>query len=356
MSNLSSVLNQAQKDSLEIVNFIFHIIDPDAASNDKVIELDEVTLQAKQKRFFLDRLKEIAEGSQYEFHKDTIDLKNKCLSMIQTPTDFVKLSRQLTHDFSGRHKGSMSAGIFVVCQVKYLFAKSNWQELIFLVKMDKQQSFSYSYEEKGGKKIAKITENPNALNESKSAVQKSALVDVSDNFKWDVLAFDKSGKASSLTDYFQAFLGVIERDTPSNLTRRANAAVRTWADKLDAADLPPEENPNTYKSRAVNYLTDHDAFDTDEFINAVVRDSNTERKKRLSKSLRSVLDEVGVSGQTFEPSPGSLKPKEKSVSYKTKEGVIITFEGDEEAAGIQREKLAGNKWKITIETDDLTTG
>ncbi|HTN30629.1 MAG TPA: hypothetical protein VL178_07315, partial [Pseudomonas sp.] len=62
---LDGVLSQAQRESLEIVSFIFHIIEPDGDADEDVVFLDEVQLQNKQKEFFLDRLREIAEGTQY---------------------------------------------------------------------------------------------------------------------------------------------------------------------------------------------------------------------------------------------------------------------------------------------------
>lgn len=355
MSKLSSVLTQAQKDSLEIENFIFHIIDPDRPNDDEIVELDEVRLESAQKKFFLDRLREVAEGTQYKFLEDAVNLKEKCESIISTPNDFVKLSRQLTRDFSGRHRGSMSAGIFIVCQVSYLATRDNKQQLIFLLKMDKQQSFSYSYKTQDGKRIAIVKENPNALNESKTAVQKCALIDVSDEFDWDVLAFDKSAKPH-LTDYFKAFLGVVERDTNSNLTRTAISTVRKWIRSVlkdSPEDIPDGEDKNTYTSRANDYLFNHDAFDTDAYIDTVVKDTDRERKARLSASLRHYLTESGVAGQTFEPSPGSLTASERSVKYKTVEGVTITIEGSLDAAGFKITELGGGRKQVTITTEGI---
>lgn len=49
---LDGVLSQAQRESLEIVSFIFHIIDADAGEDEDVIFLDEVQLQAAQKSSF----------------------------------------------------------------------------------------------------------------------------------------------------------------------------------------------------------------------------------------------------------------------------------------------------------------
>ncbi|HCF0953893.1 TPA: nucleoid-associated protein [Pseudomonas aeruginosa] len=348
---LDGVLTQAQRDSLEIVSFIFHIIEPEADDED-VVFLDEVQLQAKQKEFFLARLREIAEGTQYVFKQDAVHLKEKCQQLVEAPDRFIELSRQVTTDFSGRHRGQMSAGVFIVSAVKYLASAHNWRQLIFLVKMDKQPSFTYSYQEKDGRRVAIVNEVPNSLNESKSAIQKSALVDASDQFGWDVLAFDRV-KKPGLSDYFRGFLGVTERQQDWALTRAAHVQVRKWAKKLAAEQLPPGEDLNTFLGRSLNYLTDHDAFDTDEYLNAVVRDEDADRKEALMNSLRDALAEAGVAGQQFRPQAGSLRKGERKQVYQTYEGVTISFEGSPEAMGMKIEPLGDGRARVTIETNRL---
>ena len=228
---LEGVLSQAHRDSLAVVDFIFHIIDPEAEEGKKVIYLDEVQLQDRQKAFFLERLREAAEGTQYVFVPDAVQLKDKCQQIVTEPARFVEFSRQITQNFSGHHDGQMSAGVFVVSTVKYLASANNWKTLIFLIKMDKRPSFSYSYSMQNGRRVAVMSEIENALNETKSAIQKSALVDVSDVFAWDVLAFDRV-KKPSIGDYYRGFLGVTERQQDSVLTKTAHATVKKWARRL----------------------------------------------------------------------------------------------------------------------------
>jgi len=54
---IEGVLSQGQRESLEIEDFIFHIIDPDADEDKRVIFLDEVNLHAKQREFFSSQIK-----------------------------------------------------------------------------------------------------------------------------------------------------------------------------------------------------------------------------------------------------------------------------------------------------------
>lgn len=349
---LEGVLNQAHRDSLEVVDFIFHIIDPDAEEGQEVVYLDEVQLQARQKTFFLERLREAAEGTQYVFKPDAVLLMEKCQQVVAEPLRFVELSRQITENFSGHHDGQMSAGVFVVSTVKYLLSANNWQKLVFLIKMDKRPSFSYSYTVQNGKRVAVMSEIENALNETKAAIQKSALIDVSNIFAWDVLAFDRV-KKPSIGDYFRGFLGATERQVDSVLTKTAHSTVRKWAKRLTAEQMPPGEDALGYTGRALNYLKDHDAFDTDAYLDAIVRDEDAQRKDALIALLREELANAGVAGQQFRPRPDSLPGKERKQIYQTEEGVTITFEGDKTVVGLSVQDLGNNRKRISIETGNL---
>lgn len=347
---LDSVLTHAQRESLEIVDFIFHVIDPEAPG--KVIKLDEVHLQDRQKEFFLDRLRDIAEGTQYIFNQDEVNLDEQGDQLLNERESFVEISYALTREFARLHSKNMSAGVFIVSTVKYLAQAHDWKQLVFLVKMDKQESFSYSYKEVEGKKIAVLNEIPNALNENKRAIQKSALIDPSDHFAWDVLAFDRV-KKPFLGDYFRTFLGVVERHQDSDLTRRAYQVVRRWAKSIHKEQLPPREDLNTYRGRALNYLNDHDSFDTDAFLDAVVKDNDEDRKAEHTGSLRNSLAEAGVAGQRFSPQPNSLTKPQRRQVYETREGVTIVFEGTLEEAGMHIEKLENGGSVVTITTNHL---
>lgn len=349
---IDGVLSQSQRDSLKIVDFIFHIVQSKSDDAEEVIFLDEVQLQQKQKIFFLERLRDFAEGTQYIFKTDSVHLKEKCEQLVSEPDRFVELSRQITSDFAERHGNRMSEGVFVVAVINYLSAPNEWRKLLFLLKMDKKPSFSYSYQEKGGRLVAEVTEISNSLNETKAAIQKSAVIDVTDRFAWDVLAYDRV-KKPYLGDYYKAFLGVTERQQDSELTRKAHLAVKQWTRSIPQEDMPTGEDANTFAGRSLNYLKDHDTFDTDEYLNAVVRDENTDRKAALICSLKEQLVEAGVAGQSFRPKPESLPKKNRTQTYKTIEGVTITYEGDNETAGITVQDLGNGRKRIQIETNQL---
>lgn len=351
---IESGLSENQKENLEIEDLIFHIIDPEFLDNEEgVIYLDEVDLQKKQTDFFLDRLRDIAQGTQYIFRPDSINLKERCRNIVTKNGDFVTISRQITSDFAGRHSGQMSAGVFVVASVKYLQKANSWKKLVLLVKMDKSSSFSYTHRiDENGRRVASMDEIKNSLNENKKAIQKSAVIDVSDVFAWDVLAYDRITKPI-LADYYKEFLGVSERQEDSELTRLAYSAVRKWANQLSEEEIPEGEDSFSYIGRSLNYLQDHDTFDTEAYLQAVVRDPNRERKQNLVRSLQAHLVEVGIAGQTFSPKPNSIPRRARRQTYLTQEGVTITFEGDKDAHGLKVQKLPNGHDLITIETQNL---
>ena len=198
-----------------------------------------------------------------------------------------------------------------------------------------------------------MTEVENALSDDKSSIQKSAVVDVSDAFTWDALAYDRVANPY-LADYYKAFLGVTELHPDSELTRLAHATVRKWARQLKADDMPEGQDAFDYIGRSLNYLTDHDLFNTDAFLDTVVRDENPDNKARLIAALRSELEASGVAGQQFTPKPGSLPNRIKRQIYQTAEGVTIMFEGDKDTHGLRTETLYDGRERVTIETQKLT--
>lgn len=349
--SISSVLSKNQIESLQIEEFIFHIINTEG-DEEKTIFLDSVELAAAQKKFFLDRLKDCAKGTQYIFREDDVDsLKDKCHAYTSGSTTFNEASKEITKSFSKLHAGSAADGLFVVSKVSYLSSANDYKSLLFLVKLDKTATLSYSYVEEAGIKKAVINEVPNALSESKRAVQKSALVDLSDTHVWDVLAYDRVD--AELTDYFKRFLGVNARKTASIMTQEAHKAVRTWARQIDVAKLSEGEDATTLIGRSLSFFESIEDFDTDKFIGAVVRHADPVMKKALCDELYDTLAKEGIAGTTFKSTPSSISRKDKKTTYETAEGVVITYQGDQETAGITRKTLADGRETITIVTNKV---
>lgn len=349
--SINSVLSKGQIDSLEIQEFIFHIINTEG-DEEKTIFLDQVELAPAQKQFFLDRLKDCAKGTQYVYKEGEVDsLEDKCKKFNEGEVSFLDASVAITKSFSKQHAGSAADGLFVVSKVNYLSSPNDYKSLLFLVKLDKTATLSYSYKEVKGVKIAVMNEVPNALSESKRAVQKSALIDLSGTHIWDVLAYDRV--EVELTEYFKRFLGVKPRQTGSTQTQVAHRTVRSWARQLDAELLPDGEDATTLIGRSLSYFESAAEFDTEQFINSVVRHENPDVKKVLHDQLYDTLASEGIAGSNFKPIPSAISRKDKKTIYETSEGVVITYQGDQKAAGITRKPLQDGREQIIIETNKI---
>ncbi|WP_421268590.1 nucleoid-associated protein [Aeromonas veronii] len=353
---IESTVSDKQKEGFIISDFIFHIIDIEGhVENDGVVYLDEITLNDRQKKFFLDRIKDATSGTQYIYSSEIVRLKRRIddFEDQEKEVSFNEFSRLVTKDFAKEHSGNMSSGIFVVCKVSYPLTEDGEQcKFIFLVKMDKQASFKYSFIERDGRRIATIEENLNSLGEKKDTIQKSALIDISNQYKWNMLAYDRT-KKPDLSDYFREFLGVIPRQTNTSLTRITHKTVKDWAKTLPDECFPEGEDANTFSGRSLNYLCDIVVFDTDAFINTIVRDEDQKRREAVSYSLKLALTAAGVAGQTFTPQPKAIARKDRRQVYLTEEGVTISYEGSPDAANIVVKRSDDGSATITIHTNGL---
>lgn len=334
MTARTSHLSASELATLDITHFIFHVIEPGAS--DPVQLLDEaIDLSPRQRQFFLDRLREAARGTQYAFD-DRSEMRELCETLVARPNvAFVETSQAIAGLFAKyHHDRRMLPGVVVLALARIAVSANAHRRLLFVLKIDHRPVLQYRLSSSAGRRTARIAEVTNALVESKTAIQKSALIDVSDRFEWDILAAERYESGPELTDYFRRFLSAHVREQPSELTRRAIATVRKWARQLDADDKPESEDAAAYAERAMRYLGHTAVFDTEEFVAAVVTDSDRQRRAAARASLEEALAAVGVAGQHFEPQPGSVAAGVRRTVLRTLEGVQIAYEGPREDVGL----------------------
>lgn len=350
-----SVLLSTHRDSLIIENFIFHVI----LKGEKVPRyLDMVTFaDDAQKQFFKELILAAAEGTQYSFvDRDNSDFVENCQLIVDDPvTNFVNLSKKLTHSFHELHSGNVNDGIFVIARVSMIIDRER-KSFIALLKVDYSRVYQ-TIKEHTDEELIKVTfkEIQESIAEDKKKIQKWALIDVGNHFGWNVLAKQRgrlgrqADTPEAISDYFKRFLGVTERECDSNLTREFVTQVSAWARQQEG--LPEDEIPNNYKARAISYMEAADNFDSDAFINLVVRDEDPERKEKQSEALREFLADKGLAGQAFTPKPNSLPKSQKKNTLKTGFGVTITWEGNMQDNGIEIDNISRGGYKyITIKT------
>lgn len=325
MAKKESVLSEKEKESFRIEKFIFHIILQDEL---KPIYLDEIILDDSQIEFFRDRFKDVSEGIQHLFvDEEKSHFYEDCQKILKNPAkNFLDISQKLTATFKEKHNRNMNDGVFITSIVKV----ENSRRLIFLLKIDHKKV--YEYEIKGNKAL--LTEITKTFVEDKKAIQKSALIDVSDYYSWDVLATDRSAKGRfALTDYFAGFLGVVEKETSSTLTPKVISTVRKWAtENKEAMDLSHEVA--SYKNKAIEYLLGTAKYKTKDCIEAIIADENEKQKETLRISLKNFFSESGLSGQSFVPNKSTIDKKARRNVRETAEGVTIVWEGEPEDLNI----------------------
>lgn len=74
-------------------------------------------------------------------------------------------------------------------------------------------------------------------------------------------------------------------------------AATQWAN-LNKSLLNSIDTAANYKQRAINYLTSHSIFNSDEFIDTVLYDEDEERRSRAKASLKSFFKNWVSMGKT----------------------------------------------------------
>lgn len=344
-------LNKSELHSIEIEKLIFHIIQ---SHKDTPILLDDIDIDISQKRFFRDRIADAATGTQFVFiDKSASQLHEQCQNIIQSPEDyFLESSKRITQSFQSHHAGNTSDGAFVVALIRI----KKILPLIFLSKIDNRKVITYDLVRTETGRKAVLEEVINTFIEDRRAIQKSALIDLSNHYAWDVLASDRTKTREAIADYFRKFLSVQQRESASVLTRKTVSAVRSWASRNKHL-LSESQEIADYKERAIEYFENHVIFDTASFVSFVIREQQHEMRESQENGLTEHLSQEGIAGQTFSSMPNSIDPRIKKNVRRTSEGVKIEWYGSASAAGIKISDSLdeiGKLYKIEIETRDIS--
>lgn len=311
-----SVLSDLEKESIIIEKLIFHIIIEDEL---KPVYLDEVFLDETQKEFFKKRLYDASQGSQFLFtDKTTSVVYKECQSIIEDiDKNFLQASKNITALFKDQHKKNMADGVFVVAFISI----SSKRNMIFLIKLDHKLVYRYKLD---GKK-ATLEKIKNTFIEDKAAIQKIALIDMSDHYSWDLLAAERN--SDGIREYFKKFLQVVEKDDAYVLTEKARSIARQWASSnKDLKSL--NDNPSDYKMRAINYLSSHSLFNSDEYIDYVIFDDDLDKRENAKSSFKEYMEIKGLYGQSFKPSQSALSAAKRKNTGQTAEGLTLIWDGN----------------------------
>ncbi|MEZ8253546.1 nucleoid-associated protein [Vibrio splendidus] len=373
-----AVLNDNVIESLQIENFIYHII---RNSEDEATLNDEVTLEAEQKLFFERQIRRACEGTQFKFSAtDSNTCRNDCIAILDSVSNLAPKSGELANRFFSAHNNTMSDGIFIVATISVMVSGERSRLLSFL-KIDFTTVYQQNRTEIEGRNVVSLTRIIDSLADTPTAIQKWALIDPSPLFDWDVIALQR-GKTSkfkdtneSISDYFRSFLHVTVRENASSLTKKTVSETTGWSQTI-ALDggLPGHVSRTDLKARAISYFELNNSFDSDDFATHVVgsfippelREDDLTEEQRVTKSelvqkqaackesLTSMLTEKEIAGQIFECRPNSISSGDKRSKMKTDENVTILFEGEMSDNNIVIIRGDDGSATITINTSNYT--
>ncbi len=316
-------------DEIDITNFIFHVIHH---GEDKPILLDNTPL-GRFERFFKERLSEVIDGNNFFFDDDSSFLEKMKL-IDENIQRFTILSKEMAKDFHSHQDGRIAPGVMILMRVRIQDVPQ-----YALIKYDHENVLTYVQD--GNEAILK--EISNTFSKSKSALQKAAIVNLSDQ-KPRAIIVDKSDR-KNITQFFKGFLGVIRKYESKTLTdkiRRAFlATVRNFKDEL----------PTDYTSRAshifYDFVQNNDSFERDDFVEKIFGEHY---KDLMENVFDKNLKKEDISGEEFSFDKSITKPRE--IKYKTAEGVLIQYSEDaEDTVNINNDQP--DKTIITITTTKL---
>ncbi len=367
MRGRDSVLSEEQKSQLQVENFIYHIIKKD---EEKPEYLEEVHLaNDRQKEFFRKIIAETGQGTQYKFINDlksvdkndnTTPFQKNCESIIKSPDkNFVKVSRLLAQDFLSRHTGgSMSDGVLIVARVT-IPVNIDRVSFLALLKLDYTPVMRQHRAHKNGS-VVELEEVLEALSEQKTSVQKRALVNIGNEFEWDVLAVERKKTGAfldteiAITDYFKNFMGIRLKQNDSSLTKKIVTECHAWAKSYEGDK--GNRTPADIRHSVISYIDAYEdkQLDYDEFKDIICRHEDSKKSDQMKDDFDEYMADKGLKGISFSPKPKSIPGRSRKGIWETDTGIQIIWDGQRSTNQLKKEVMPDGAVKITIIANKIT--
>lgn len=314
--------------NIDIEQFIFHVVHH---GEDEPILMEHTPIDGFE-NFFKLRIREILNGNRFNFLDGSTYL-DSISEIDQNPEQFVEVSQHLAQTFHSHQSGNIKPGVMILLKADVDGAKK-----YILIKYDHEEVITYRTENRR----AILEEISNTFSKNKSALQKSAVVDLNDNIVTAVVT-DKSD-AANITNFFKGFLGIKRFYDRGTLTQKLNNCFIDTM-KEHRAGLPPE-----FTSQASIIFYDHvqrsNSFKDEETIRELFGPHYTDE---IGRTFKRKLKSADILGEEFDFDKRIRKPKRKK--FRTQEGVVIQYDTiAEETVNIQ---TVGDETTITITTRKL---
>jgi len=347
------VITQTIRDSIEVHNFIYHIL---LTKAEEVDCLSEVTLTNEQTNFFKEMIAESSRGTKYKFIDiGRSSLFEQCSQIIENSDNddmFVEQSERIAHDFKAQHDNRMADGIVIIISFS-MEVNEERSRFIAILKLDYKSVLQQVRDPENPTHVT-FKEITDSLVEDKSSIQKRAIIDIGDSFNWDVIAVERNRAAAkqdtdvAVGSHFKKFLDVTLLMDNSSVTRKVISHSHSWAKRQEGIV------PTDIKARVISYIEAHDEqnINMDDIRDLVCNHDDVERSNQLSVSFDEYMDAIEFSGVQFTAKANSIPNKEKRTKMKTNKNVTIEWQGEMQDAGVTRKTVNG-KTTITIVADSV---
>ncbi|MBW6424193.1 nucleoid-associated protein [Rhizobium sp. XQZ8] len=334
--------NDAKFESIAIKKMIVHVVGgkQDFAPQ-PALPVDEDPHIA----FFLARIVDAAVSPVHKFD-DKSAISALLKEMATGDRTFEEGGKELARRFKLDHVGSSSGGAFFVFQLGTNDPKTSFYSLI---KYDYREAVEL-YAKDGKNAFRQIVQ---AFIKEKRAIQKSCLIRVRDGVvDGEVSAFDRTGEAPDLTDYFQKFLEVRRDRDSKELSDRLSAVLR---DTLrDCKKHLPGNDAKLALNVTKESLSGRDTVDDEAIREAIFVAAGRpaeDIRAEIDKSLERHLKSQKLTGVSFKPDPRTLR-RAPRIKVRTAEDVLIEYAGEQEDRAVTRTKDERGGWVITFKTSE----
>jgi hypothetical protein len=343
------LLDQTLLDGLTIQRMIFHVVGPTDEDFQLMDEIDASGFES----FFLDRIRETNVGNRFDFIGPDVGVCPSLRSIANDSSKFVERTKQLAESFQAGHKGAplSSRGAFIIAQLAGLPVSA-----FALIKFDDQTVLRYQQTQKAdGGVRAKVTEVDNTFIEDRKAMQKSALIVLSQNNDGGELAVYDRVNRLNVSEYFKTFLGVKRMYTSTDATGRLVDALVTSVQKFKTS--MPEPIKRNWRKNLHDAVQARDTIEPGEDLNvfgsqvfgAFWQDESFRREVDRS------LHQKRISGEMIEIDKERIKPPPMR-RLRTRENVLIIYPKQLDDAGappVKVQEHPDGSATITIRTQGI---
>lgn len=331
-------LSEEQLGSLRIERMIFHVVGPEP---EQLVLLEEME-PGLHADFFLDRIRSTNGGMMFDFvESSTLLLKLRVIEA--DASQFTVCTQHLAEAFKLVHGRNASAGVFMVFTLS-----AAEQRFYALVKYDHETVLAYKIEETPEGRKAAIAALHDTFVKAPDALQKSAIVRLSDE-GGELCIRDRSAPTRG-SKYFTAFLGARRRFESIQLTKKLCEIAKSVArgnSKILAPDVLRNLNRRIYE--VVQTSDGFDPANKEPFLAAVYGPLPADSKVRLDFDRALKSERIDSESFDFERSAIARPVKQHIV---TDEGIEVIWDRQYDDK-IRRKDLPGGGTRITIETSGV---